>query len=62
MKVNYDNFKHTEILAQNGDIISICSARCCNCSDYFEEVNNFPPYIHYKKCPHCGVDLEVDEE
>lgn len=61
MKVNYDNFNHSQSATTDGNVISICSARCCKCGNYFEEVNNFPPLIHYKYCPFCGNALEESE-
>ena len=60
MKVNYDDFSHSQVAITDGNIISICSARCCKCHKYFEEANNFPPLIHYKRCPFCGNVLDGD--
>ena len=38
--------------------ISIVSARCSECGKCCEEIDNFPPYMHYKFCPRCGAEME----
>ena len=38
---------------------SIVSAKCSNCGNYSEQINQFPPIMLYKFCPHCGEKVEV---
>lgn len=38
--------------------ISIVSARCSVCNRWAEQVNNFPPYMKYDVCPHCGAKMQ----
>ena len=38
--------------------ISIVTAMCSRCENWSEEINNFPPYMHYKFCPCCGVPMK----
>ena len=44
----------------NGELvtINIASARCSECGRHSEQVNVFPPYVQYKRCPNCGVYME----
>lgn len=37
--------------------VSIVSAKCSACGRWAEQVNAFPPYMHYRYCPHCGVEM-----
>lgn len=39
-------------------VISIVSARCSVCNRWAEQVNNFPPYMKYEFCPHCGARMD----
>lgn len=39
--------------------ISIVSARCSVCNRLAEHVNNFPPYMKYAVCPHCGAIMDA---
>lgn len=39
--------------------ISIVSARCSVCNRWAEQVNNFPPYMKYDVCPHCGAVMDA---
>lgn len=41
--------------------ISIVSARCSVCEHWSEQVNQFPPYMHYKFCPHCGAVMDAKQ-
>lgn len=38
--------------------ISIVTAMCSKCENWSEEINNFPPYMHYKHCPYCGIRMK----
>lgn len=40
--------------------ISIVSARCSFCGRLSEQVNAFPPYMHYEYCPYCSRKMEVN--
>lgn len=40
--------------------ISIVAARCSVCNLWSEQVNQFPPYMHYKLCPHCGAVMDAE--
>ena len=40
--------------------ISIVAARCSACGHWSEQVNQFPPYMHYKFCPHCGAVMDAE--
>lgn len=42
--------------------ISIVAARCSACGHWSEQVNQFPPYMHYKFCPHCGARMDGGNE
>lgn len=37
--------------------ISIVTAKCSVCGKWAEQVNMFPPYMHYEYCPHCGKKM-----
>lgn len=37
--------------------ISIVTAKCSFCGRWAEQVNQFPPYMHYEYCPHCGKKM-----
>ena len=41
--------------------ISIVVARCSVCGKWSEQVNQFPPYMHYKFCPHCGAVMDAKQ-
>ena len=43
-------------------VISIVSARCSVCNHWAEHVNNFPPYMKYEFCPHCGAKMDGGAE
>ena len=36
---------------------NIVSAKCSVCGKWAEQVNVFPPYMHYEYCPHCGKKM-----
>jgi hypothetical protein len=38
--------------------INIVSAKCSVCERWSEQVNVFPPYMHYEYCPHCGKKMK----
>lgn len=38
--------------------ISIVAAKCSVCGKWAEQVNAFPPYMHYRYCPHCGKKMD----
>ena len=38
--------------------ISIVAAKCSVCGRWAEQVNEFPPYMHYEYCPHCGKKMK----
>lgn len=40
--------------------ISVVTAKCSVCEHWSEQVNQFPPYMHYKFCPHCGAVMDVE--
>ena len=42
-------------------VISIVSARCSVCNHWAEQVNNFPPYMKYEFCPHCGARMDATD-
>ena len=42
--------------------ISIVSAKCSVCGCWSEQVNQFPPYMQYEYCPHCGKPMKTKEE
>lgn len=39
--------------------ISIVAAKCSVCKRWAEQVNQFPPYMHYDRCPHCGAIMDA---
>lgn len=49
--------EHTELRTEDNRIFSIVSAKCESCGKYSEQVNQFPPYMQYDFCPHCGEDM-----
>lgn len=38
--------------------ISIVTAKCSVCEKWSEQVNAFPPRMHYEYCPHCGKKMK----
>lgn len=38
--------------------IAIVAAKCSACECWAEQVNKFPPYMHYEYCPHCGRKMD----
>lgn len=42
--------------------ISVVTAKCSVCGHWSEQVNQFPPYMHYKFCPHCGARMDGDDD
>lgn len=38
--------------------ISILAAKCSVCGRWAEQVNAFPPYMHYEYCPHCSRKMD----
>lgn len=62
-KANWTNTDETVWEARDKDSgkefeISIVTAKCSFCGKWAEQVNAFPPYMHYEYCPHCGVKME----
>lgn len=54
--------KHTtlkDVMEPKIVTVSIVSAKCSNCGNYSEQINQFPPIMLYKFCPHCGEKEEV---
>lgn len=37
--------------------IDIVTAKCSVCGKWAEQVNQFPPYMHYEYCQHCGKKM-----
>lgn len=58
IKATWVEEEHKQVRLEDGKILSVVSAKCSNCNHYSEELNKFPPYMHYKFCPHCGAEME----
>ena len=42
--------------------IAIVSAKCSVCQKWADEVNTFPPRMHYKYCPNCNAIMDGGTE
>lgn len=63
-KAHWENTDETVWDARNKDSgeefeISIATAKCSVCGKWAEQVNAFPPYMHYEYCPHCSRKMDA---